>query len=172
MPEQTLVISRQIDAPVTHVWDVLTDLPQLAGRLSGITSIHIMTSGPYAVGSRWRETRTLFGMSATEEMWVRRNNPMRSTVIEASSKGTDYCTTWELTPAAVPLAAGPDAAGTTDTRRESTELSVTFSARPSNGAESTVLATLFGVVGLRATRKALEQDLDDIAAAVAALTSA
>ncbi len=154
MPEQTLVVSRLIHAPVEQVWDVLTDLSSLASRLSGIESVHIMTSGPYAVGTRWRETRTFFGRAATEEMWVRRNDPLRSTVIEAANRGTYYRTTWELT------------AG------EGTELTMIFTATSPDSGMAATLARLLGPIGMRATRKAIEHDFDDIESAAIAVPSA
>lgn len=155
MPEQTLAVSRVIPAPVEHVWDVLTDMSRLASRLSGVRSLHIMTSGPYAVGTRWRETRTFFGLAGTEEMWVRRNDPLRSTVIEASSHGTDYSTTWTLTATA-----------------EGTELSMTFTGTSPDGGIAGTLSRVLGPLGLRATRKAMEQDFDDIERAAVALHTA
>ncbi len=157
MPEQTLIVSRVIPAPVDQVWDVLTDLSRVADRLSGIDSVHIMTSGPYAVGTRWRETRNFFGRAATEEMWVRRNDPLRSTVVEASSHGTDYSTTWTLADAST---------------GNGTELTMTFTGTSPDGGISGTLARLLGPIGLRATRKAMEQDFDDIESAAVALQSA
>ncbi len=155
MPEQTVIVSRLIHAPVEQVWDVLTDLSRVADRLSGIDTVHIMTSGPYAVGTRWRETRTFFGRSATEEMWVRRNDPLRSTVVEAASGGADYSTTCTLVPAS-----------------EGTELTMTFTGTSPDGGIAGTLSRVLGPIGLRATRKAMEQDFDDIQSAAIALQSA
>ncbi len=166
MTEQTLELSRRIDAPVAAVWEVLTDLSKAQERLSGVSALQIMTSGPYAVGTRWRETRTFFGMTATEEMWVRHNDPLRSTVVEASHKGTDYSTRWQLT--SLPRQSVSSGAGA---MAEATELHLTFTGSGPAGAVAEAAARVLGPVGLKVTRKAMEQDLDDIEAAASALTS-
>ena len=151
MTQQRLTVARVINAPVEKVWDVLTDIPNAARRLSGIDDVQMMTSGPYAVGTRWRETRTFFGRTATEEMWVRFNDPLRSTVIEASNGGVDYRSTWRLR----------------EIGSEKTELVFDFTAKSPDKAVANAVATVVGPLGLRATSKAMEQDVDDIAHAVA-----
>ncbi len=153
MPEQTLVVTRRMHAPVEQVWEVLTDLSTLSRRLRGVKSVQIMTSGPYAVGTRWRETRTFFGRSATEEMWVRSNDPLRRTVIESGQQPVHYRTVWQLT------------------EGEGTQLTMTFTGTSPDGGLAALLTRVLGPVGLRATRKALERDFDDIEAAAAALSS-
>ena len=153
MPEQTLVVTRLMRAPVERVWEVLTDLNSLSRRLAGVQSVQIMTGGPYAVGTRWRETRTFFGQSATEEMWVRSNDPLRRTVIESGREQVHYRTVWELT------------------EGEDTRLTMTFTATSPDRGIATLLARLVGPLGLRATRKAVERDFDDIESAAVALPS-
>lgn len=146
-----ITVSRVIAASPERVWEVLTDLEHAAQTLSGVTSVQLMTDGPYAVGTRWRETRTMFGRSATEEMWVAECDPLRSTEVRAESGGATYVTQFQLAPLA------------DDTR---TELSMRFAADVSNisGLQS-VAMKLFGRFAARASRKALDQDLADIAAA-------
>ncbi|MGB3257471.1 MAG: SRPBCC family protein [Ornithinimicrobium sp.] len=153
MPEQTFVVTRVMPAPVEHVWEVLTDLNNLSRRLGGVQAVAIMTSGPYAVGTRWRETRTFFGRSATEEMWVRSNDPLRRTVIESDQQQVHYRTVWELT------------------EGEGTRLTMTFTGTSPDGGMTALLSRLVGPIGLRATRKAVERDLDDFEAAAVALRS-
>ncbi|MGB3763041.1 MAG: SRPBCC family protein [Ornithinimicrobium sp.] len=153
MPEQTLVVTRRMRAPVEQVWEVLTDLSRLSHHLRGVQAVQIMTSGPYAVGTRWRETRTFFGQSATEEMWVRSNDPLRRTVVESGEQHVHYRTIWELT------------------EDEGTQLTMTFTGSSPDGGMTALLTRLLGPIGLRATRKAVERDFDDIVAAAAALPS-
>ncbi|MGB3829406.1 MAG: SRPBCC family protein [Ornithinimicrobium sp.] len=160
MPEQTIVLSRHIDAPVEQVWDVLTDLNALTDRLSGTRSVHIMTSGPYAVGTRWRQTRTSFGRASTQEMWVAGNDPLRSTVVESSSPGPDprvtpdARVTWELTPG------------------DGTELRVSVVSTSADEGQARPWSAILGPLEVWATRTAIERDLDDIDAAARALSSA
>jgi hypothetical protein len=154
MTQQTLRLRRTIDAGTAAVWDVLTDLTRAPQRLSGVTSVQIMTPGPYAVGTRWRETRTFFGRPSTEEMWVRDNHPLRRTVVEAGQGDTTYRTVWEL------IAAGEvDDEGRSDT----TELTVAFTGTVSDSPLNRAAMSVLGPLGLRATRRSLEKDLDDIA---------
>lgn len=144
-----ITVSRVIAASPERVWEVLTDLEHAAQTLSGVTSVHLMTDGPYAVGTRWRETRTMFGRSATEEMWVAECDPLRSTEVRAESGGATYVTQFRL----APLAEGAQ-----------TELIVRFGAELSNPSTVTKVAMkLFGGIATKATGKALEQDLTDIA---------
>lgn len=146
-----LTVSRVITASPERVWAVLTDLDHAAQTLSGVTSVQLMTDGPYAVGTRWRETRTMLGRSATEEMWVAECDPLRRTEVRAESGGAQFVTTFTLEPR------------DNGTR---TELTMRFAADASavSGLQSMMMKVL-GPLAARATQKALEQDLTDIAAA-------
>jgi hypothetical protein len=131
------------------VWEVVTDIRRAPEVLSGVVSVELMTDGPYALGTRWRETRRMLGRETTEEMWVVANDPGRRTEVAASSSGTDYRTVFTLTP--------DDGA---------TELTVTFSGRtPEPSAVQRLTEKVFGRLGTAVVRKVLEQDLADIAAA-------
>jgi hypothetical protein len=153
MSTPSLTLHRTVHAPVHQVWAVLADLDHAQERLSGVTRVQILTDGPYAVGTRWRETRRMFGSEATEEMWVAENDPLRSTVVEAVSGDTLYRTTFTLTPV----------------EAYTTELTVTFTATaPETKGARRVVSGLLSGLGLRATRRMMERDLDDIAAAAAA----
>jgi len=47
-----------------------TDLEGSAERLSGVNEAEILERPEFGLGTRWRETRTMFGKEATEEMVV------------------------------------------------------------------------------------------------------
>ncbi len=146
-------LSRTIHASRETVWSVLTDLEHAADTLDGISDVTVLTEGTYQVGTRWQETRTMFGKAMTEEMEVSEVDPFRRTVIEASSGGTRYRTTFELT----------------STGAAKTELSMVFDAdTPESSGVRKVLGTVFGALGARATRKAMAQDLGDVARAAEA----
>lgn len=150
MAGHEIALTRRIDAPRERVWAVLTDVRHAPRTLSGVDSVDLLTDGPYAVGTRWRETRTMLGRSETQEMWVAENDPRRRTVVRARSGGTDYETVFEL--------AGPE--------EGPTDLTVRFGAEtPEPGRVAAVVWKVFGPLGLRLTRKALASDLDDIATA-------
>ena len=136
-------VRRTIAAPPDRVFRIATDLENIAATMSGIDSAEVLTDGPFGEGTRWRETRTLYGRQATEEMWVTGFDPPRSYVVEAESHGAHYRS--EITFA-------PEGAGT--------RVTFVFGARPLG-----LVARLFSVLGglmLKSVRKALEQDLDDL----------
>jgi 1-acyl-sn-glycerol-3-phosphate acyltransferase len=142
-----VTISRRMAAPPAAVWAVLTDLAQAPQTLRGVTRVEVLTPGPYGVGTRWRETRAMWGREATEEMEVSVSEPERRTVVEARPGSTYYATVFTLRPA-----------GT------GTQLDVRFSARTKDpNLVQRALWKAFGPLGARATRKALERDLKDIA---------
>ena len=174
MPLNEITLSRIIEAPPARVWQVLTDLDHAAETLSGVLRVEVLTDGPYALGTRWRETRKMFGREASEELWVADNDPLRRTQVRASSGGVDYVTEppSQTGHPELPSQAGhtepPSQAGHTEHPSQAghTELTIRFGAEMS--APTTVQKVAmkaFTGLAARATTKALEQDLADIAAA-------
>lgn len=146
-----VTLSRRVGAPPATVWEVLTDLHQAVRRLSQVTDLHVMTDGPYAVGTRWRETRRMLGSSDTQEMLVVENDPLRRTVLEAVDAATTYRTTF--------LLESIDGAA-------ATLVTVTFSAEVADPTRLQRLAlSVVGPLGLKLTEKSLRTELDDVAAA-------
>lgn len=147
-----LDVSRSIAAPAERVWDVLVDLSGSPEIISAIDSVEILAGpDPLGVGTRWRETRTMMGKSATEEMWVTAVDPGRSYTVVADSRGAAYQSRFELTP----------------TGADSCTLALCFEGQP-QGAGGRVLAATVGRLFLPMERKALERDLADIATAAEA----
>lgn len=149
--DQTTV-ERHVAAPREHVWAVITDLDAAPDVIGGITSIERLEGDGFDVGTRWRETRTMFGREASETMEVTAVDPPSSYVVEADGQGAHYRTEFTLV---------PDDAGTT--------VRMTFGAQPS-GLVGKVLGATMGRLFAGATRKAIEADLDDIARAAEART--
>src|SRR5699024_4269147 len=108
-------LSRHIAADPDVVWDVLIDIPGAPRTLSDVMSVEILTNKPYEPGLRWRETRKMFGIKATEEMMVVESEPPGATRIVAENGGTEYTTIFTIT---------PDATGST--------LRMRFSAAPAH----------------------------------------
>lgn len=147
-------VSRESSAPPDRIWSVMTDLDGWARVVSGIERVERVDDGSgFAVGTRWRETRTMFGKSSTEEMAVTAVEPGRSYVVESDSQGAHYRSVMSVEPA-------PGGGG-------GTIATMTFGARPRSLAARILGATL-GRLFLGSTRKALEQDLADITAAAEA----
>jgi carbon monoxide dehydrogenase subunit G len=149
MTSKSVVVERKVAAGQGPLWEALTDLAGMERVLSGVSRVEVLTGGAFGVGTRWRETRRMFGKDATEEMWVTVCEPPERYVVEAESHGTHYVSEWRL------RADGPAV----------TTVRMTFTAVASGGVAG-VLAKILGGLGTRAVAKAITKDLDDIAAAV------
>lgn len=145
MTSTSVAVERRIAAPRDRVWAALTNLKGMEGVLSGVTRVEVLTKEPFGVGTRWRETRRMFGKEATEEMWVSACAPAERYVAEAESHGMHYISEWEL------RADGPTA----------TTVRMTFRGEPAG--RQGLLARLLGGLGTGVVRKAIAKDLDDIA---------
>ncbi|MFD1812920.1 SRPBCC family protein [Rhodococcus gannanensis] len=148
MAPKEIRLDRHVAASPDQVWAVLTDLDSAEQTLSGVTRVERVAGDGYEVGTRWRETRKMFGKEATEEMWVAEVDAPHRTVVKAHSSGTDYTTAFTVTGAG-----------------SGTDLTMVFSAEVGSPSFVTkLLMAVFGGIGTKATRKAMATDLDDIAA--------
>lgn len=144
-----LTVTRDVAAPADRVWGLITDLDRSTEVISAIESLERLDEGSdFGIGTRWRETRKMFGKSASEEMEVTDVDPGRSYTVEADSRGAHYTSSFTV-----------EATGDASSR-----LIMTFGGEP-DGAIAKVFATTIGKLFEGATRKALEKDLEDIAAA-------
>ena len=141
--------SKDINAPAEEVWSIMTNLKGFPDAIGAIESVERLDGGGgFEVGTTWRETRIMFGRTATEYMWVTELDPGHSYVVEANSHGAEYRTTQSVE---------PDGDG-------GSVLSMSFSANPT-GTMAKVMSATVGRFFVNATRKAFEQDLADIATA-------
>lgn len=147
-------IEQLVSAPPEAVWRVLTDIDAAPQRLRGVTKIERLSHDTgYQVGTRWRETRKMMGTEASEEMWVTALVENRSTEIAAAAHGMRYTTMFEITP-----------------RANGALLSMAFTGERDNPtAWSRFVGRLTAKLGEGASRKAMTQDLADIAAAAESL---
>ena len=136
-------VQATVAAPPERVFAAATDLANLPETMSGIDSVEVLSDGPFGAGTRWRETRTLYGRQATEEMWVTGFDPPRSYVVEAESHGAHYRT--EITFA-------PEGDGT--------RVTFVFGARPVSFVAR--LFSIFSGMMMKGVKKALAQDLEDL----------
>lgn len=136
-----------INAPIEDVWAVFTDLENAAQRMVGINAIELIEHGnAFQVGTRWRETRTLFGKEATEEMWVVASDPPHSYTVEAESRGTHYTTTYSFREVGTGTAVHSIFVGTPQTA-------------------ATKVFSVVGKLFAGATRKMMQKDLEQLKAA-------
>jgi uncharacterized protein YndB with AHSA1/START domain len=74
---------RTIAAPVEQVWAAMTDINRYAERFANVDAAVVLTEEPFGVGTRWSETRTVFGRSATLEIRVSESEALRRYLTEA-----------------------------------------------------------------------------------------
>lgn len=147
-----MAMRRNVGAPAARVWEIITDIDRAAERMSGIESIERLDGGTgFGVGTKWRETRTMFGKTATEVMEVTHVEPGRSYTVEADGQGAHYVSTLSVEAA----------------DEDRSRVSMTFAAEP-DGVVGKIMAATIGKLFQGATRKAIEKDLDDIKAAAEA----
>lgn len=145
-------VERPVAAPPERVWAIVTDLERSPTVIGGIDRVERLDGGAgFGVGTRWRETRTIFGKEATEVMEIAAMEPGRSYVATAASRGMRYRTEVGVE------GAGPGAS----------RLWMTMSGE-AEGAAARVMAVLLAPLFRGATRRLLAKDLDDIAAAAEA----
>lgn len=140
-------ISRWMGASPEVVFAACTDFEHAADHVEGIVSTEMLTEGPVGVGTRFRETRVMFGREATEEMEVTQFEPGKSYTLEAESCGTRYSTRMDF------QAEGQGCRVTMDVEAHA----VTFMAK----LMSPLCWFMSGMM-----KKCLEQDLESIASRV------
>lgn len=142
-----IVASREVAASAERVWEVVTDIERSPEVLTAVEQVERLDDLPgFGVGTRWRETRTMFGRQATEEMQVTAAEPPRAYTVVAASGSTTYTSTVTVE------ALGP----------ERCVLRMSFTGT-SGSVVGRVLTATVGRFFAGATRRGLEQDLDDIA---------
>jgi hypothetical protein len=92
------VLAKEVNAPVERVYERLLDLESTATHLPNITRLEILTPGLVGEGTKFRETRVMFGKEATETMEITDVHPERSMTISATSCGSFFSTVFRLIP--------------------------------------------------------------------------
>lgn len=88
----TVSTTTRINAPRERVFELFTDLRCAPQRVKAIDKIDVLTEGPIGKGTRFAETRTMFGRSHTETMEITGWNPPHSYTVSAESCGSRYLT--------------------------------------------------------------------------------
>ena len=135
--------SQRIACPRGEVFRLFTDLDQMPKRIDGIKGVKKLTEGPVGVGTRFSETREMFGKQATEEMEFTDYQADESYTVECDSHGTHYRSIFQFEPV------GDD-----------TDVNVVFEAKPVS-LKAKLLAPL-GWLMLGTTKKIFQRDVDDL----------
>lgn len=140
-----ITTSKHINAPLDVTFNVFSDVQRIQDRIDGITKVEILSEVTEGVGTRWHETRMMFGREATEEMEISAFRPNHSYEVVASSHGMDYRTLFMFTK-----------------KDGGTLVEMTFSGKATSW--SARLMTPLGWLMAGTMRKALEADMDDLKA--------
>jgi hypothetical protein len=140
---QPISVTKRVEAPVSQVFTTFTDLASAPERVQGIVEMELLTDGPVGIGTRFRETRVMFGKRATEEMEIVAFERDKSMLVQASSHGSEYLSKF-----------------TFDAKGDATDVTMTFNAKP-----ITVMAKLMSPLGklmAGTMKKCVEKDLEDL----------
>ena len=79
-----------------EVFAMCSDLEGIVEKIESLVCIEILTPGPIALGTRWRETRRFMGQEATEEMEITRFDPPRSYEVTCEAHGARFVSVFAL----------------------------------------------------------------------------
>ena len=145
MPE--VQVRERFGLPPEGAWEVLVAIERYPERVGSYESVELLGEACEGVGARWRQTRTVFGRSHSQEMEVTGWEPPRELVLVATEAGARYKTRTNL-----------------EAIDGGTEVVTTFSVAATNPIAWVFVQTI-GRRILRSTGGAIEQDLVDLAAA-------
>jgi len=138
-----------INAPVVKVWERITDIENSPQFISGINKVEILDKPSNGLkGLKWEETRTMFGKTATEIMWITDYAENKFYKTMAEGPGVRYISTL-----------------TVSNQKDKTYLAMEFETEISSMA-TRIISGIMGIFFNKATKKAIRQDLLDIKASV------
>jgi hypothetical protein len=136
-------VKQHIRASAEAVFDAASDFANAPGRIKGIKKMEILTPGEIGKGTRFKETRVMFGKEATEEMEVTSFDRPSGYSLGCESCGCRYHCEFRFTP-----------------RGEGTDVEMTFNAQP-----LTLIAKIMGFLMapmMKGMLKTCAKDLDDL----------
>jgi hypothetical protein len=91
-----IIVEDQTGADIDTAFAALTDVEHYPDFISPVERSERLTDGPFAAGTRWRETRTPFATKVTREMRVTACEPPHRFSVEALDHGTLHHIRYEL----------------------------------------------------------------------------
>ena len=138
-------MTKRIAAPVETVFTVATDIAHAAENLRGVEKIDLLTGGPFGVGTKWRETRKMFGSESTETLEVVGFERWKSYAVGCESCGAYFETTFRFD-------------------RDGDDTLVTLAARTeARSLMARIMSPVGNLMFGKMMRKCMGGDLDDVA---------
>lgn len=138
-----IVATCHVDAPPERVFRIATDVARWPELISAIDRVELLTPGPPGIGTRFRETRTMYGRKAREEMTIAALEPPHRFTLTAENHGTRYRAEHVFAP-----------------ERSGTRLTLAFEGVPMTLAAR--LAMPLALLMRRSVQRQLAQDLADL----------
>lgn len=91
-----MMLESHVAAAPAEVFAAYTDLRTAPERVEGIKSLELLTEDAIGAGTRFRETRVMFGRDATEEMEITSFDPPNEYTVEADSCGAHFATVFRF----------------------------------------------------------------------------
>lgn len=98
MAGHIIYVHTTVEAMPETVWDVITDVEHADRVFRSIKHSEQVEDGPFGVGSRWREDRSLFGHRGPEDRQVVECDPPRRLVVETTVGNDVVHTSYRITP--------------------------------------------------------------------------
>ena len=140
-----LEVNELIAGSKAQVWNVITDIEKSPSFITGLEQVEILEQPKNGlVGLKWKETRTMFGQTATEIMWVTDAEEHVSYQTRAESHCAVYKSGFML-----------------NEENGKTRLTMSFEGTP-NSFFAKLMSVITNPIFKNATAKAFKQDLNDI----------
>ncbi len=144
----TVSCTTRINAPQEKVFDVFADLKSAPSRIKSIIRLEVLTDGPIGKGTKFRETRKMFGKEATETMEITQFDAPRAYTVEARSCGMHYVSRFDFKP-----------------EGDATAVTMTFGGTPESFLAK-VMGKIMGKKMAEMCRKAVEKDMTEMKGAI------
>lgn len=131
-----------------RAWEMVVTVERYPGLVGSYVSVEPITAGARGVGTRWRQTRTVFGRRHAQVLEITEWDPPREMTTTAVESGAIYTTRHRL-----------------DGSPDGTRIEVRFEVR-SSSALATLFQRLLGSRMLKSTESAMRRDLADLIVAM------
>lgn len=82
-----ILLAVEVAAPCDRVWSMVTDIAGAPTNIPAIKSVEFTGPAREGLGTRWRETRVMFGREVTEQLEITEWMPPREYVVTSQNHG-------------------------------------------------------------------------------------